>query len=309
MIDRHLLPRSTGIGSAATATASPRWSRAAAEDFVRWLVVVLGFSIPVSVALDNVLLAIIGGCWLLGGGYREKLEGDPRQSGRARRGGALCALPRGHALHDRQRFGGPEHPLEGRPSAADPGGDPADARRAVAAARHRRLSGVDARHAGSLLPHLVRRSSRHRLAQGNAAGPGRLQGAHHAQRVHGVRGVPVRARGSRREDAPDADHPRRALRGGGRQRIGHGAGAHRPHRAHRAVHVFPVPATRRQRIRGRRCRARRAGRRRVPFARHDAAQADHPRRRRAAAMARRRPSRSPELDRTTARDPAQHARR
>ncbi len=41
---------------------------------MRWLVVVLGCSIPISVALDNVLLGIIGGCWVLGGGYREKLE-------------------------------------------------------------------------------------------------------------------------------------------------------------------------------------------------------------------------------------------
>ena len=74
MIDHHLLPRSTGIDHSATAKSSPRWNRAAAEDIVRWLVVVLGFSIPISVAADNILLAIIGGCWLLGGGYREKLE-------------------------------------------------------------------------------------------------------------------------------------------------------------------------------------------------------------------------------------------
>jgi len=40
---------------------------------VQWAAVVLGFSIPVSVALDNVLLAVILLHWLLGGGYREKL--------------------------------------------------------------------------------------------------------------------------------------------------------------------------------------------------------------------------------------------
>src|SRR5436190_14716757 len=74
MLDRHLLPRSSGISPSASAIASRRWTRAAAEDIVRWLVVVLGFSIPISVAADNILLAIIGGCWLLGGGYREKFQ-------------------------------------------------------------------------------------------------------------------------------------------------------------------------------------------------------------------------------------------
>jgi O-antigen ligase len=73
MLDRHLPARATGIGPLA-ATDAPRWTRAAAEDVVRWLVVLLGFSIPISVALDNILLGIIGGCWLLGGGYREKLD-------------------------------------------------------------------------------------------------------------------------------------------------------------------------------------------------------------------------------------------
>ena len=74
MIERHLLARSAGIGPSVTPKAATRWNRAAAEDIVRWLVVALGFSIPISVAADNVLLAIIGCCWLLGGGYRGKLE-------------------------------------------------------------------------------------------------------------------------------------------------------------------------------------------------------------------------------------------
>ena len=74
MLERRLLARATGIGSSAPAAAS-RWTRAGAEDVVRWLVVLLGFSIPISVAADNILLAIIGGCWIFGGGYREKLEG------------------------------------------------------------------------------------------------------------------------------------------------------------------------------------------------------------------------------------------
>jgi len=74
MLERRLLARVNGTGTPA-ATETPRFNRAAAEDIVRWLVVVLGFSIPISVAVDNILLAIIGGCWLFGGGYREKLEG------------------------------------------------------------------------------------------------------------------------------------------------------------------------------------------------------------------------------------------
>jgi O-antigen ligase len=73
MLERRLFARAAGVGHAA-ATARPRWTREGAEDVVRWLVVALGFSIPVSVALDNILLATICGCWIFGGGYREKLE-------------------------------------------------------------------------------------------------------------------------------------------------------------------------------------------------------------------------------------------
>jgi len=72
MLDHPLLARANGSGPAA-ATKTARWNRAAAEDVVRWLVVALGFSIPISVAADNILLAIIGGCWLFGGGYRGRL--------------------------------------------------------------------------------------------------------------------------------------------------------------------------------------------------------------------------------------------
>jgi O-antigen ligase len=44
-----------------------------ADGAARWLVVALGFSIPISVALDNILLALLLLCWLAGGRYREKL--------------------------------------------------------------------------------------------------------------------------------------------------------------------------------------------------------------------------------------------
>ncbi len=74
MLERRFLVRDTGV-DATTATNARRWSRAAAEDVVRWLVVIVGLTIPVSVVADNILLAIIGGAWIFGGAYREKFEG------------------------------------------------------------------------------------------------------------------------------------------------------------------------------------------------------------------------------------------
>jgi hypothetical protein len=53
--------------------AGPRTTWARAEDVVKWAAVLLGCSIPVSVAADNVLLAFILLCWIVGGRYREKL--------------------------------------------------------------------------------------------------------------------------------------------------------------------------------------------------------------------------------------------
>jgi len=47
---------------------------------VRWAVVLLGCSIPISVAADNILLAFLLACWIAGGGYRAKLaavRGNP----------------------------------------------------------------------------------------------------------------------------------------------------------------------------------------------------------------------------------------
>jgi O-antigen ligase len=79
MLDRRLPERAAGFGVSAT-VAAPATARARAENVVRWAVVLLGCSIPVSVAADNVLLGIILLCWLLGGGYREKLvaiRGNP----------------------------------------------------------------------------------------------------------------------------------------------------------------------------------------------------------------------------------------
>jgi len=51
-----------------------RSAPARARDLMRWSVVLLGCSIPVSVAADNILLAWLLVSWLLGGGYREKLD-------------------------------------------------------------------------------------------------------------------------------------------------------------------------------------------------------------------------------------------
>jgi O-antigen ligase len=74
MPDRRL-PEGAAGGGHAAAIPRPLVTRERAEDAVRWLVVLLGCSIPISVAVDNVLLAVILLCWLLGGGYREKLAG------------------------------------------------------------------------------------------------------------------------------------------------------------------------------------------------------------------------------------------
>lgn len=40
----------------------------------RWAAILLGVSIPIAVALDNLLLAVLLLAWLLGGGWREKLS-------------------------------------------------------------------------------------------------------------------------------------------------------------------------------------------------------------------------------------------
>lgn len=44
-----------------------------ADHIARWSVIALGFSIPISVAFDNILLALILAGWLAGGRYRPKL--------------------------------------------------------------------------------------------------------------------------------------------------------------------------------------------------------------------------------------------
>jgi len=79
MLDRRLSERAADFGVPAAAHARPT-GRARAENVVRGSVLLLGCSIPVSVAADNVLLAFILLCWLFGGGYREKLaaiRGNP----------------------------------------------------------------------------------------------------------------------------------------------------------------------------------------------------------------------------------------
>jgi O-antigen ligase len=73
MLDRRLHERAAVLAPATAPDASNRL-RLHAENLVRWLVVLLGFSIPVSVALDNILLATILFCWVVGGGYRAKFD-------------------------------------------------------------------------------------------------------------------------------------------------------------------------------------------------------------------------------------------
>ena len=79
MLDRRLLERAASFGHSA-AIPGPRTARERAENALKWAVVLLGCSIPVSVALDNVLLGVILLCWIAGGGYRDKLaavRGNP----------------------------------------------------------------------------------------------------------------------------------------------------------------------------------------------------------------------------------------
>ena len=53
---------------------SPEFTRRA-DDIGRWAAIALGFSLPISVALDNVLLLAVVLSWLAGGAYRDKLAG------------------------------------------------------------------------------------------------------------------------------------------------------------------------------------------------------------------------------------------
>ncbi|MFN7085996.1 MAG: O-antigen ligase family protein [Burkholderiales bacterium] len=69
-----------------------------ADRLARWAAVVIGFSIPVSVALDNTLLALALAGWLAGGSWREKLRtafGNPVAVAAL----ALFALLLGGAFH------------------------------------------------------------------------------------------------------------------------------------------------------------------------------------------------------------------
>jgi hypothetical protein len=75
--DRRPPERAVGIDAS---SPTPRTARDRAEDGVRWAVVLLGCSIPISVAADNILLAFLLACWIAGGGYRAKLaavRGNP----------------------------------------------------------------------------------------------------------------------------------------------------------------------------------------------------------------------------------------
>jgi O-antigen ligase len=72
MRDRRLVEPAAGFGPP-TAAPGPRAAHRRAEHTAKWATVLLGFSIPVSVVLDNVLLGVVLLFWIAGGGYREKL--------------------------------------------------------------------------------------------------------------------------------------------------------------------------------------------------------------------------------------------
>jgi len=72
MLDRRLPERAAGQSAA----ASPRRLEAAwwrGQIVLKWMAVALACSIPVSVAVDNVLLYLLLFLWLAGGAYREKV--------------------------------------------------------------------------------------------------------------------------------------------------------------------------------------------------------------------------------------------
>ena len=75
MLDPPSLARASGVVPTNATNAPRSAARAAGEDVIRWLVVVLGFTIPISVVADNILLAIIAGAWIFGGAYRAKIDG------------------------------------------------------------------------------------------------------------------------------------------------------------------------------------------------------------------------------------------
>src|SRR5262245_8097960 len=73
MLDPGLPERAAGQAHAAALPAiKAAWRRG--EIALKWAAVALGCSVPVSVAVDNVLLYVLLIFWLFGGGYREKLE-------------------------------------------------------------------------------------------------------------------------------------------------------------------------------------------------------------------------------------------
>jgi O-antigen ligase len=73
MLDRRLPQRVAGQAHAAVLPGvKTAWRRG--EVALKWAAVALGCSIPVSVAVDNVLLYVLLFFWLAGGAYREKLE-------------------------------------------------------------------------------------------------------------------------------------------------------------------------------------------------------------------------------------------
>jgi O-antigen ligase len=72
MPDRRPMERAASPGLSG-AMPEPRTMRERAEEGVKWATVLLGCSIPVSVAADNVLFGFILLCWIVGGRYRDKL--------------------------------------------------------------------------------------------------------------------------------------------------------------------------------------------------------------------------------------------
>ena len=120
-------------------------------------------------------------------------RGDSRQSGRVDGARPLRAVRRRIAVFDRSAEGRARCADSGAAAPARPRADLPDARAGLARTRHRGVPRVDARDARIVVPLLARRAFQQRVAQGNAPRSRRVEGAHHAQRVHGLRRVSARA--------------------------------------------------------------------------------------------------------------------
>ena len=103
MLDRRI-PERAAVHTHAVATRGLQTAWRQGEVALKWAVVVLGASIPVSVVVDNVVMGVLLFFWLAGGAYRDKLAVHSRQSGCLARAGpvGLFVVGSAYSIGDRQ---------------------------------------------------------------------------------------------------------------------------------------------------------------------------------------------------------------